>query len=344
MIEGHGDDSYKYQRPITANFSSNVYSKVDLSALKAHLCTRIDAIGNYPEPEPYTLESRLAAGYHLPADAVCVTNGAIEAIYLIAQTFRGTNTAILQPTFSEYADACRMHGHRITSLYQLPAPEEDGYLLPEDIRMLWLCNPNNPTGTVVDKEYLRELIKHNSQVCFIIDQSYEYFTLQPLFTPKEAAEYPNVLLLHSMTKRYAVPGLRLGYITGGAGLLSRLRTHRMPWSVNQLAIEAGLHLLRQDVPNPLDVPAYLKETARLHDALERLGSLEVWTTETHFMLVRLRFGRAAALKEYLANEHGILIRDASNFEGLDEQFFRIATQTPEENDRLVQAIRQWLES
>ena len=100
MIEGHGDDSYKYQRPITANFSSNVYSKVDLSALKAHLCTRIDAIGNYPEPEPYTLESRLAAGYHLPADAVCVTNGAIDAIYLISQTFRGTNTAILQPTFS----------------------------------------------------------------------------------------------------------------------------------------------------------------------------------------------------------------------------------------------------
>ena len=343
MIEGHGDDSYKYQRPITANFSSNVYSKVDLSALKAHLCARIDAIGNYPEPEPYTLESRLAAGYHLPPDAVCVTNGAIEAIYLIAQTFRGTNTAILQPTFSEYADACRMHGHRVTSLYQLPAPE-DGYLLPEEIRMLWLCNPNNPTGTVADKEYLTELIKRNSQVCFIIDQSYEYFTLQPLFTPKEAAEYPNVLLLHSMTKRYAVPGLRLGYITGNTGLLSRLRTHRMPWSVNQLAIEAGLHLLEHDVPHPLNVPAYLEEAARLRDALEGLGSLEVWGTETHFMLVRLRFGKAAALKEYLANEHGILIRDASNFEGLDEHFFRIATQTPEENERLVQAIGQWLEN
>lgn len=343
MIEGHGDDTYKYQRPITANFSSNVYSKVDLSALKAHLCARIDAIGSYPEPEPYTLESRLAARYHLPADAVCVTNGATEAIYLIAQTFRGTNTAILQPTFSEYADACRMHGHRVTSLYQLPAME-DGYLLPEEIRMLWLCNPNNPTGMVICKDYLAELIKCNSQVCFIIDQSYEYFTLQPLFAPREAADYPNVLLLHSMTKRYAVPGLRLGYVTGSIGLLSRLRTHRMPWSVNRLAIEAGLHLLEHDVPNPLYVSAYLKETARLRIALEDLGSLEVWDTETHFMLVRLRFGKASALKEYLANEHGILIRDASNFEGLDEHFFRIATQTPEENDRLVQAIGRWLES
>ena len=101
MIEGHGDDSYKYSRPITANFSSNVYSRVDLSALKAHLCTRIDGIGNYPEPEPYTLEACLARCHRLPAEAVCVTNGATEAIYLTAQTFRGTNTAIEQPTFSE---------------------------------------------------------------------------------------------------------------------------------------------------------------------------------------------------------------------------------------------------
>lgn len=342
MIEGHGDDSYKYSHPITANFSSNVYSKVDLSLLKAHLCQRIEGIGNYPEPEPYTLEARLAFRHNLPADAVCVTNGATEAIYLIAQTFRGTNTAILQPTFSEYADACRMHGHKVTSIYRLPLAK-DGYLLPEDIRMLWLCNPNNPTGTVVDKESLAELIKHNPQVCFIIDQSYEYFTLCPLFTPAEAAAFPNVLLLHSMTKRYAVPGLRLGYVTGPSGLLARLRTHRMPWSVNQLAIEAGLHLLEHNVPNPLDVPAYLQEAARLRSALEALGGLEVWATETHFMLVRLRFGKAAALKDYLAEKQGILIRDASNFDGLDEHFFRIATQTPEENDRLVKAIGQWFE-
>lgn len=342
MIKGHGDDFYHYNHPITTNFSSNVYSKVDLSLLKAHLCERIGGIGNYPEPEPYTLESHLASRYHLPADAVCVTNGATEAIYLIAQTFRGTNTAILQPTFSEYADACRIHGHRVTSLYQLPT-EREHYLLPEEVRMFWLCNPNNPTGAVVDKVCLIELIQNNPQVCFVIDQSYEYFTLLPLLSAAEAVQFPNVLLLHSMTKRYAVPGLRLGYVTGNSGLLERLRTNRMPWSVNQLAIEAGVFLLEHDVPNPLDVPAYLHETARLRTALEALGSLEVWNTETHYMLVRLRFGKSAALKDYLAGEHGILIRDASNFDGLDERFFRVATQTPEENDRLVAAIAKWFE-
>ena len=340
MIEGHGDDSYKYTHPITANFSSNVYCKVDLSNLKAHLCSRMETIGNYPEPEPYTLEVRLARKYRLSTDSVCVTNGATEAIYLIAQTFRGTHTAILQPTFSEYADACRMHGHRVMSLYQLPAAK-DNYLLPEDLRMLWLCNPNNPTGTVTAKAYLTELIEHNPQVCFVIDQSYEYFTLQPLFAASEAAAFPNVLLLHSMTKRYAVPGLRLGYVTGDAGLLRRLRTNRMPWSVNQLAIEAGLHLLEQDVPNPPDMVAYMNETARLRAALQALGGVEVWATDTHFMLLQLRMGRASALKDYLAEKHGILIRDASNFDGLDERFFRIATQSREENDRLVGAIAQW---
>ena len=234
-----------------------------------------------------------------------------------------------------------MHGHRVTSLYQLPQAQ-DGYLLPDDVRMFWLCNPNNPTGTVVDKEYMRELIEHNPQVCFIIDQSYEFFTLCPLFSPEEAVEYSNVLLLHSMTKRYAVPGLRLGYVTGNSGLLVRLRTNRMPWSVNQLAIEAGLFLLEHDVPNPLDVAAYLEETARLSAAIQAIGGLEVWATQTHFMLVQLRIGKASALKDYLAGEHGILIRDASNFTGLNEQFFRIATQTPEENDRLVAAIAKFM--
>lgn len=271
----------------------------------------------------------MASRCQLPSGAVCVTNGATEAIYLIAQTFRGTNTAILQPTFSEYADACRMHGHRVSSLYQLPK-EQDGYRLPDDVRMLWLCNPNNPTGTVADKEYMRGLIEHNPQVCFIIDQSYEFFTLCPLFSPAEAAEYPNVLLLHSMTKRYAIPGLRLGYVTGSSGLLERLRTNRMPWSVNRLAIEAGLFLLENDVPEPLDVAAYLQETARLGKALKAVGGLDVWDTQTHFMLVQLRMGKASALKEYLAGEHGILIRDASNFAGRTSAFSASHTDTGRE--------------
>lgn len=343
MIEGHGDDSYKYSRPIVANFSSNVYARADLSALKTHLCRCIDRIGSYPEPEPYTLEAHLADACCLDADEVCVTNGATEAVYLIAQAFRPAHTAILQPTFSEYGDACRIHGHRVVSLYNLPG-EREGFLLPEDIDLLWLCNPNNPTGAVVDKGWLEELICCNPHSCIVIDQSYEYFTLQPLFSPAEAVCYPNLLLLHSMTKRYAIPGLRLGYVTGNAGLLHRLRVNRMPWSVNQLAIDAGLFLVEHEaLSDKGGTISLLKETQCLAERLRAVGGMEVWPTETHFMLVRLRMGKASALKDYLARKHGLLIRDASNFEGLDEHYFRIATQSHEDNELLVNAISRWFE-
>ena len=214
--------------------------------------------------------------------------------------------------------------------------------ITDKTKAIVIINPNNPTGEVRDKKYLTELIAKHPRVCFVIDQSYEYFTLKELFTAQEAAGFPNVILLHSMTKRYAIPGLRLGYVTAHPGLIGRLRTNRMPWSVNQLAIEAGLYLLSEGIPAGLSMKDYLAECARLKSSLEAIGGLEVWPTDTHFMLVCLRFGKAAALKEYLAREEGILIRDASNFEGLDERFFRIATQTSEENDELVGAIAKWM--
>lgn len=332
MIEGHGDDAYKY-KAIKINFSSNVYNHVDHSGLYQYLSRQMESIRTYPEPEPYSLEKVLAERFRLSSEEVCVTNGATEAIYLIAQTFRNQTSAILMPTFSEYADACRLHGHKVVPIYNLNR-------LPDRGKLIWLCNPNNPTGEVREKEALTACIKQNPQRIFIIDQSYEFFTQKALLTAREAAEFPNVILLHSMTKRFAVPGLRLGYITACKELLHEIRTQRMPWSVNQLAIEAGHYLLSSSQCD-IDISLLLKEKERLAQSLLSIGGMEIWPSDTHYMLVQLRMGKAAALKEYLATEQGILIRDASNFEGLNEHFFRIATQTPEENDKLVESIKKW---
>jgi threonine-phosphate decarboxylase len=333
MIEGHGDDAYKY-KAIKINFSSNVYNHVDHSGLRQHLFRQMESIRTYPEPEPYSLEKKLAEQLHLSAKEVCVTNGATEAIYLIAQTFRNQTSAILMPTFSEYADACRLHGHKVISIYSLDN-------LPGNARLVWLCNPNNPTGEVRDRKALKTCITEHPDRLFVIDQSYEFFTQKPLLTAREAAELPNVILLHSMTKRFAVPGLRLGYMTACDNLLHEIRLQRMPWSVNQLAIEAGHYLLQSSSEYNIDIPLLLREKERLVQSLLSIGGMEVWPSDTHYMLVQLRMGKAAALKEYLATEHGILIRDASNFEGLNEHFFRIATQTPQENDELVEGIKKW---
>lgn len=209
--------------------------------------------------------------------------------------------------------------------------------------MIWLCNPNNPTGSVVPVDELRAAIEDHPQTIFVIDQSYGFFTREPLLSAAEAVRYPNVIQLHSMTKRYAMPGLRLGYMTGSPTLLAHIRNFRMPWSVNALAIEAGLYLCAHPETAPIDLPALLAETRRLRERLNTLPGLTAAPTQTHFFLCRLATHRASDLKQWLADRHGLLIRDASNFEGLDAGAFRIATQTPEENELLVEAVRQYLE-
>ena len=178
MIEGHGDDLYKYGKKIVSNFSSNVYNRIDHSGLYQRLNERLSTICSYPEPMPYSLESEIARRYSLTPRQVCVTNGATEAIYLIAQVFQGRISAVLGPTFSEYADACRVHRHKVKPFYSLDA-------LPEDAELVWICNPNNPTGEVRNKEDLKALVDSHPDKLFIFDQSYEYFTLKSLLGIKE---------------------------------------------------------------------------------------------------------------------------------------------------------------
>ena len=334
MIYGHGDDTYKYKE-IRINFSSNIYNRFDHENLFLHLADRLDDVLSYPEPAPLTLETDLSKKLGLAPEEVMVTNGATEAIYLIAQTFRRSKSAILQPTFSEYADACVLHEHELTNIYTLDT-------LSPDTQMLWLCSPNNPTGAVIEKESLLKFIRKNREVIFVIDASYAPFTKKAVPAPRELAEYPNVLMLHSMSKQYSVPGLRLGYVTGGETLLAQVRRRRMPWSAGQVAVNAGRYLLMHSDEYTPPVDALTDERERMADALRSLGVVEVWPSDTHMLLCKLRFGNASSLKEYLALEHGLLIRDASNFSGLDSSFFRIAVQTPDEDDILIRRIAEWI--
>lgn len=331
MIKGHGDDLYRHG-PIRANFSSNVYNATERQGLLDYLHQRLDSIGSYPEPEPYFLEKGLADYHGIAADSISVTAGATEAIYLIAQAFRGSSSAVVAPTFSEYADACRLHGHRVDFISK---PEEAS----SRYDMVWLCNPNNPTGRVWKASELYRIVREYPSTIFIVDQSYEYFSTAEVLDTKEAVSLPNLLLLHSLTKRFAIPGLRLGYLAAHASLTERIRACRMPWSVNALAIAAGEYLVQQGFPASVPLAELHAETERLRMAIGSIAGYEVEPTDTHFMLVRCRHHSAAELKAVLADQYGLLIRDASNFEGLDAHCIRIATQTREQNDWLIDALR-----
>ncbi len=326
MIEGHGDDLYRYNN-IKMNFSSNIYNGTDLSALDAYLCTRMAAIRSYPEPSAVSLERMIASECGISSDEVMVTSGAVDAIYLIAQAFRNEGTChILQPTFREYEDACRVFNYKEC---------EDGALC-------WLCNPNNPTGDVMATDEVLALAERHRLL--IVDQSYEDYTMAPLLRPADVVGRDDIILLHSMTKRYAVPGLRLGYVTASAQVISRLREQYRPWAINALSLEAGKWLVQRGETAIPDLPSYLAETQRLRAMLNGIEGIEAQPTQTNFFLCTIRQTTAAQLKEYLAHEHGILIRDASNFTGLTPHHFRIATQSPAENDALATNIKQFQET
>ena len=215
MIKGHGDDAYQYGCQAAVNFSSNVYYNVDLSGLKDHLAHHLDLIGSYPEPEPFGLEKELADRNRLLPDEVCVTNGATEAIYLIAQAFRQSVSAVLQPTFSEYADACRMHGHRLLPLYQLP-DARCGYRLQEEVQLLWMCNPNNPTGALYPKEILEEIVEiaRQNQLIIFSDEIYDRLVMDEEEHISIASLAPDLFCVtfSGLSKSHMIAGFRIGWM------------------------------------------------------------------------------------------------------------------------------------
>jgi len=314
MIEGHGDDAYRYEG-ITSDFSTNICLPAHHhEALMAHLAGHPELIGHYPEPEPWSLEAKLAEMHGIDPSCVIVTSGATEAIYLIAQAF-GYKTVIPAPTFSEYDDACAC------------------FKATEDKTMLWLCNPNNPDGKVYDQAYIESKMREYDLL--VLDHSYERYTEAPLMQARRGCLEPRSIVIHSFTKTYAVPGLRLGYITAHESLTAKMRRFLRPWSVSALAVEAGMFLLQHC---ELICQPDLAEAQRLRRQLLAAG-IEVMPTSTNFMLCSMEGLSAADLKCYLATKHKMLIRDASNFRGLTPQHFRIAAQSPSENDALVAALR-----
>ena len=331
MIEGHGDDAYKYDG-IESDFSSNICYPKDESqrAILEHLSHLPNLLSHYPEPEAWTLERMIAERHGIDPRCVIVTSGATDAIYLVAQALHYTSV-IPAPTFREYEDACRM----VYSSKGRAVARQERQRVRET--MLWLCNPNNPTGEVLRASEIEELLRDYDIV--VIDQSYERYTSLPVMTHKSAVRHRRVVQLHSMTKDYAVPGLRLGYIVAAPRLANSLRRHLRPWAVSALAVEAGKYLLQHD---ELLVQPDLQEAQRLYRELCKIEGIDVMPSHTNFFLCRLHSGTAAQLKDYLAHKHKILIRDASNFRGLTAQHFRIAAQTPSENEALVAALRHFL--
>jgi threonine-phosphate decarboxylase len=338
MILGHGDDGYLYNNNIKANFSSNVFYEGLPNGLQEHLSQHWDKITRYPEANAQSLQKELAVWHQLQVQQILVTNGATEAFYLIAHFLQKKSATIIIPSFAEYKDACRIH-HLQLDFIEWELVTENTNFTTEAV---FFGNPNNPTGAVFPKEMVCSLLENNPKTLFIVDEAYVDFTSEIISMVDEINRFPNLIIVKSLTKTYAIPGLRLGYIMSQKQNIQAIEVGKMPWSVNTMAIEAGKFIVKNIATITLPLERLLTDTSHFKNAIQQIENIEMYATTTNFFLCRTKVKTALELKEYLLQEHQLLIRDASNFRGLTPQHFRIASQKPIQNQLLINAINLWM--
>lgn len=334
MIYGHGDDLYKSQAEIRANFSTNVWYEANTGPLCEFLAGRLNQIFHYPEPDAGSFREVAAAYHGLKAENVLVGNGATELFYMIAHAFFGNRTVIPVPSFTEYEDACTLYDHKIQFRNHVEVND-----LPEDTNLMFICNPNNPDGCIWSMEEIEALLRDYPDMVLVVDESFIHFAPGARSALDLLKACPNLLIVRSMTKCYAIPGLRLGYMLGDPQMIEFIACFRQPWSVNALAIEAGKYLLNESEEQLPDAAGLLLRQRDFANRMAEIPGFRPLPSGTSFFLVRTDYD-STALKQHLLEKHGLLIRDASNFRGLDRHYFRINTLTEEKNRWLLDALKQ----
>lgn len=308
----------------------------------------LNQIAHYPDPDCWNLRQELAQQCRVDPDMILVGNGSTELIHLLPRGLGIKSALIIGPTFTEYARALMDAGSAVQYVY---AKREDHFRPPleETIRQLsvertrfdavFLCNPNNPTGRAMDREAMHELAQavEQRQGWLIVDEAFiDYCQTKSVVSLLHA--HPRMILLRSLTKFYAMPGLRVGYLLGASKAVERVRDRQPPWSVNSLAQEVSLAVL-QDRAYATRSRMFMKsERARFMVSLRSLSDLRIYPSTTNFALIELPSSTSAAeVTDRLACD-GILVRDCSPLSGFTTEMIRVAIRTPKENRRLIKAL------
>ncbi len=297
-------------------------------------------VGRYPDPACTQLVQHLARRHGIETDQIVVGNGSNELIYAAARAFRPPRVAIAEPTYTEYLRASL----NVNAAVDHWLAEEPDYTLepfdPQGADVVWLANPNNPTGRLWAPGSLLSWIGAFPRTLFIVDEAFLPFRRdEPAHSLIPAVHrLANLVVLRSLTKVYAMPGLRLGYAVADRRSAAALREQLVPWSVNTLAQAAGLAGLEDDSFLAQTNCWFDKEAVPFCEQLRGISAvLQPIRSEANFVLVRLRSISSGQLVNQLASRE-IAVRDASNFVGLDHRYVRIAPKTLPYNGRLLAAL------
>lgn len=327
------------------DFSASINPLGPVPGVREALASAFGRSVHYPDSAATALTAALADYHDLTPANVCVGNGSTELIYLLPLLVAGRRGLIVAPPFSEYGKSLRRAGWEVDYLdltaadgFRL-APAQLAGRLAAGYDLLLLGNPGNPSGTLLSRTEMAaiaELCRRHGTF-LAIDEAFMDFCEEES-AKGMLVERGGGVVLRSLTKFFAIPGLRLGYALGAPALIARLAALREPWSVNTLAQVAGLASLAD--------PDYRRRTLALIDgerrwlttALAALPGLCPYPAAANYLLVEIVAGPAAGVvaRELLGER--LLIRDCSSFRGLGERFFRVAVRSREENERLVAAL------
>ncbi len=303
-----------------------------------------------PTQTPTSYDKSLASHYGINKGNIVVGNGSTELMYLFAEVFlkEGDKVVMSAPTFGEYESAVRKIGItskfvKLNKAFNIDAEAFKREM--NDAKVVFLCNPNNPTSKLIPQETLTDIIetalKQNTLV-FLDEDFLEFVEDEKNLTMiGRIKQYPNLFILRSFTKIYGLTGLRVGYGIANEEIISVLSCAKIPWNVNCLAQAAAVAALKDEEHLRVTRELIKKEKALLLSDLSKFGSFKFSPPDANFFFIDIRkSGLTAAQIKSSVLKQGILIRDCTSFEGLDEFHIRVAVKTHVENERLIEAFKR----
>ncbi len=306
--------------PAVLDFSANVNPLGPPIAVRALFGQGTDLVTKYPSPDAREFCEAVASHHHISENCVLAGNGSTDLIYLLTRLFVGRKVRVIVPAFTEYEDACEAAGIAVNE------GEPD---------VTFLANPTSPDGRLGPHD---EILSQPGEL--VIDEAFMDFVGERESLVNRAAKDPRLIVLRTLTKFYAIPGLRLGYLVAVPEIISKLRCFQPPWSVNALAISAGIASLadREYAENTRLKIGELRENL----ITDLAGSnVEPIPSQTNFIVCRVP-DAGFLCRELL--DRGIAPRNCDSFTNLEKnRYVRFAVQTAEENNRLIMAVREIME-
>lgn len=329
------------------DFSSNINPFI-VDSMDKIVAAGVGSLQKYPDIKYRRLRKNISDYLGVDDSQVIPGNGATEIIYLLMRNLRG-RLAIINPTFSEYRKGAELAGLSVVDFVMdwkkdFKLDLDEIYRRKDEFDSIFICNPNNPDGSVREIKKLLEFAEKEGKL-LIVDETFIEFADsekdRSLVNMVEKSK--NLFIIRAVTKFFGIPGIRLGYgISANRELLQKMYDEKEPWTINSFADSASDFIFKEEEYIRKSKEYFSKERVCMINEINKIDGIKAFNSDANFILVRFENRNVLDVKENLLKRAGLLIRDASNFIGLDSSFARVAIKNHEQNTVLVDALRSVL--